>query len=168
MKDPEDAASGWLPWGGAFVSLVWRGIRITKSQSVTGGSRPRTQIFSSSSSLGWWKGWEEHSNWMIFCNFFQTTFDPSFQVPISRYVSKSIFVMQDLSCGVTGFTNADPAQRGSSVPNRGSKGNRRWRLMLASSTSGTTTTGSTLVRVPNLYFGSRLGVQYPKNSKIFL
>ena len=25
-----------------------------------------------------------------------------------------------------------------------------------------------LVRVPNLYFGSRLGVQYPKNSKIFL
>ena len=31
----------------------------------------------------------------------------------------------------------------SSVPNRESKGNRRWRLMLASSTSGTTTTGST-------------------------
>ena len=25
-----------------------------------------------------------------------------------------------------------------------------------------------LVRFPNLYFGSRLGVQYPKNSKIFL
>merc|ERR1712016_204643 len=25
-----------------------------------------------------------------------------------------------------------------------------------------------LVRVPNLYFGSRLGAQYPKNSKIFL
>ena len=25
-----------------------------------------------------------------------------------------------------------------------------------------------LVRVPNLYFRSRLGVQYPKNSKIFL
>ena len=25
-----------------------------------------------------------------------------------------------------------------------------------------------LVRVPNLYFGSRLGEQYPKNSKIFL
>ena len=25
-----------------------------------------------------------------------------------------------------------------------------------------------VVRVPNLYFGSRLGVQYPKNSKIFL
>ena len=29
-------------------------------------------------------------------------------------------------------------------------------------------TGQTVVRVPNLYFGSRLGVQYPKNSKIFL
>ena len=28
--------------------------------------------------------------------------------------------------------------------------------------------GSYLVRVPNLYFGSRLGAQYPKNSKIFL
>ena len=28
--------------------------------------------------------------------------------------------------------------------------------------------GKHLVRVPNLYFGSRLGVQYPKNSKIFL
>ena len=25
-----------------------------------------------------------------------------------------------------------------------------------------------LVRFPNLYFGSRLGAQYPKNSKIFL
>ena len=25
-----------------------------------------------------------------------------------------------------------------------------------------------IVRVPNLYFGSRLGLQYPKNSKIFL
>ena len=25
-----------------------------------------------------------------------------------------------------------------------------------------------LVRVPSLYFGSRLGAQYPKNSKIFL
>ena len=28
--------------------------------------------------------------------------------------------------------------------------------------------GLCLVRFPNLYFGSRLGVQYPKNSKIFL
>ena len=28
--------------------------------------------------------------------------------------------------------------------------------------------GGILVRVPNLYFGSRLGAQYPKNSKIFL
>ena len=27
---------------------------------------------------------------------------------------------------------------------------------------------SNIVRVPNLYFGSRLGAQYPKNSKIFL
>ena len=29
-------------------------------------------------------------------------------------------------------------------------------------------TSRLLVRVPNLYFGSRLGAQYPKNSKIFL
>ena len=28
--------------------------------------------------------------------------------------------------------------------------------------------GGVVVRVPNLYFGSRLGAQYPKNSKIFL
>ena len=28
--------------------------------------------------------------------------------------------------------------------------------------------GERLVRFPNLYFGSRLGAQYPKNSKIFL
>ena len=32
----------------------------------------------------------------------------------------------------------------------------------------TTPVGKQLVRVPNLYFGSRLGAQYPKNSKIFL
>ena len=35
-------------------------------------------------------------------------------------------------------------------------------------TAGGKTMPHVLVRVPNLYFGSRLGVQYPKNSKIFL